>query len=196
MRMSVNNDFQTCNNNAIEIFIKSNGVHTDIIVPYKNQSKDWSSLVNPSFTKSGVSTTNYVSFGWGDKGFYLNTPTWAELKLTTAINALFYMSSTAMHVTFYNRIEESIQCKKICIGKMEYIKLCNYIEDSFDRINNSSILIPGASYGSHDLFYEAKGKYSLFNTCNTWANKALKSAGIKSCLWTPFDKGIFYQFQQ
>ena len=69
------------------------------------------------------------------------------------------------------------------------------ISSSFktDSINNFE-LIPHAYYGNHDSFYEAKGNYSLFFTCNTWANNALKSAGLRTCLWTPFDKGIFYHY--
>lgn len=51
-------------------------------------------------------------------------------------------------------------------------------------------------YGDHDAFYEAKGRYSLFHTCNTWANNALKACGQKACWWTPFSTGIRYQYGQ
>ena len=50
-------------------------------------------------------------------------------------------------------------------------------------------------YGKNDAFYEATGRYSLFHTCNTWTNNALKIAGQKACVWTPFDTGIFYHYQ-
>jgi hypothetical protein len=44
-------------------------------------------------------------------------------------------------------------------------------------------------------FYNAKGRYSLFYTCNTWANQALKSANQKAALWTIFDFGIFQHYK-
>ena len=53
-----------------------------------------------------------------------------------------------------------------------------------------------ARYRDHDAFYEGVGTYSLFRTCNTWANKALKVSGQKACLWTPVDKGMFYQYRK
>jgi hypothetical protein len=39
------------------------------------------------------------------------------------------------------------------------------------------------------------GSYNLFHTCNTWTNDALKAGGQKACWWTPFDAGIFRQYQ-
>lgn len=45
------------------------------------------------------------------------------------------------------------------------------------------IFIPtDAVYGINDAFYDAKGKYSFFETCNTWANDGLKEAGQKARL--------------
>ena len=43
-----------------------------------------------------------------------------------------------------------------------------------------------AAYGKNDAFYEAKGSYSLFYTCNSWVNENLKEVGLKACRWTLF----------
>lgn len=192
---SVNSNFKQCEKDAIEIYILTNGVHTDIVLPLKNEYKDWSKFVKPNDTKARNALANNVAFGWGDKGFYLQTKTWAELKFSTAFNALFYLSSSAMHVTFYNWLEESDACRKICIDKEAYLKLVDYVDKSFDHDSfGNPKQIKGASYWNNDSFYEAKGSYGIFNTCNTWANLGLKVAGLKACLWTPFDKGIFHQY--
>jgi hypothetical protein len=52
-----------------------------------------------------------------------------------------------------------------------------------------------AVYGKYDVFYEANGSYSLFYTCNSWANQALKSANQKAALWTISDSGIFRHYK-
>lgn len=193
----VNSDFKQCERDAVEIFILTNGVHTDVVLPMKNEYKDWSVAVNPADTKSGAARAKYVAFGWGDKGFYLNTPTWGDLKFSTAFNAMFYLSTTAMHVTFYENMNESESCKKICISKESYNKLINYITKSFATDNAGNYkLIKGSSYWKNDSFYDANGTYSLFFTCNTWANSALKEADLKACLWTPFDKAIFSKYEK
>lgn len=180
---------------GVDIYIISNGVHTDIVLPVINEYKDWSKFVKPGDTRSGNTYVSNVAFGWGDKGFFLHTKAWADLKFKTAFNALFYLSSSAMHVTYYRSIMESESCRKVCIDKEAYLKLVEYIDKSFEHDGlGNPLQIKGASYFDNDSFYEAKGKYGLFNTCNTWANAGLKDAGLKACLWTPFDKGIFYHY--
>ena len=195
--ISVNSDFKQCEKDAVEIHLLTNGVHTDIVLPFQNQYMDWSKFVNSADTKSGDSSALNVAFGWGDKGFYLQTKTWDDLKFSTAFNALFYLSSSAMHVTFYNRLLETESCRKICITKESYLKMVSYIIESFspDSLERPRQII-GASYWDNDSFYEAKGTYSLFFTCNTWANKGLKVADLKACLWTPFDSGIFKKYEE
>ncbi len=194
--ITVNSGANQTEKKDVEIHILTNGVHTDLVLPFQNQYMDWSKFVKPTDTKSKASSAVNVAFGWGDKGFYLQTKTWADLKFSTAFNAMFYLSSSAMHVTFYNELRETESCRKISISKENYLKLVNYVIESF---NLDSVDIPrqiiGASYGDNDSFYEAKGKYSLFYTCNTWANNGLKKANQKACLWTPFDSGIFKKYE-
>jgi uncharacterized protein (TIGR02117 family) len=193
---SVNSDFKQCEKDAVAIYILTNGVHTDLVLPINNEFKDWRNFVHPSDTRSGSVAATNVAFGWGDKGFYLQTKTWADLKFKTAFNAMFYLSSSAMHVTFYTDMEESESCRKICVNKTSYLKLVEYICKTFekDRLGNP-ILIKAAAYGHNDLFYEANGSYGLFTTCNTWTNNGLKAADLKACWWTPFDKGMFHHYR-
>jgi uncharacterized protein (TIGR02117 family) len=191
----VNSNFKQSENDGVEVYILTNGVHADIVVPVRNQYMDWSTFVNQSDTKAGGTDAKNIAFGWGDKGFYLNTPTWPDLKFSTAFKALFYLSSSAMHVTFYSDLKESASCRKISITNESYINLTKYIVNSFDLNEEAScIQIRYASYSDNDAFYEAKGKYSLFYTCNTWTNCGLKAAGMKACVWTPFQDAIFDKY--
>jgi uncharacterized protein (TIGR02117 family) len=191
----------TVNNNVaqkqeVEVFIKTNGVHTDIIVPIKNEIKNWSKEIKFDQTKSKDSLMNYVAIGWGDKGFYLNTPQWSDLKVSTAIKAATGLSTSAIHTTFYKSVSENKNCKKIIISKSNYQKLVAYITTSFQEDSNKNIQwISGHNYAQNDAFYEAKGSYNLFYTCNTWANNALKESNQKSAFWTPYDGGIFCHYE-
>jgi uncharacterized protein (TIGR02117 family) len=194
-KISVNSNVSQ-KDKEIEIFILSNGVHTDIVVPIKNEYKDWSKEILFQQTKSKDSLVNYLAFGWGDKGFYLNTPEWSDLKASTAFNAAFGLSSSAMHTTFYKNMNENANCKKIKISAKEYQKLVTYISESFTFDSSKRVQwISNYSYGNRDAFYEAKGSYNLFYTCNTWANNALKIANQKASLWTVTDTGILCHYQ-
>jgi len=183
--------------NDVGIYILTNGDHTDVVLPVKNQLKDWSREVKFENTISHDTTSKYIALGWGDKGFYLNTPTWAQLKLSAAFKAAFALSTSAIHATYYRNMVVSGSCKKLSISNNQYLRLVAFIDSSFKRDENGQVvnIKTNANYNNNDAFYDAKRKYNLFYTCNTWANNALKAAGQKACVWTPFDKGIFYQYR-
>ena len=180
----------------VTVYIRTNGVHTDLVVPIHTEYKDWSEMVKFSDIKSQDNTMQFIGFGWGDKGFYLDTPEWSDLKFSTAFVAAFGLGSSAMHATFYKEIDESKDCVKLKISAQEYKKLIAYIEEKFKYdANGKPILIDATTYGQNDSFYEAKGAYSFFYTCNTWANNGLKAMDQKAALWTPSDFGIFQHYK-
>ncbi len=194
-KITVNSDADNQSKN-VSIYIKTNGVHTDIILPVKNEIKNWSSQIKFENTKSNDTTATYLAFGWGNKGFYLDTPEWSDLKASTAFNAAFGLSTSAMHTTFYKAIKENKDCIKITISEENYIKLVANIENTFQFDSRQNpIFIKATTYGNNDSFYEAKGNYSLFNTCNSWANETLKSANQKAAFWTVTDSGIFCHYK-
>ncbi|WP_310393939.1 TIGR02117 family protein [Hymenobacter sp.] len=179
----------------VPVFLHSNGVHTDIVVPIKTDQLDWSQQLPFSNIPSGDTTMRYIAFGWGDKGFYLDTPTWAELKFSTAFVAAFWLGSSAVHATYLHGLTPGPDTVPLHLSRAEYARLIAYIQNSFrydaaGRVQH----IKGHSYGPDDAFYEARRVYSFLYTCNTWTNNALKASGQRACLWTPSDKGILHQY--
>jgi uncharacterized protein (TIGR02117 family) len=194
-RMTVNSDVKS--KDEVTIYILTNGVHTDIVVPVKTEQIDWSHYIKFENTVANDQTAKLLALGWGDKGFYLETPTWDDLKASTAFKAAFGLSSSAVHATFYKSLKENSQCKSIHISKVEYQKLVGYIRESLALSDDGNPLLikTTANYGKNDAFYEAAGSYSVFHTCNTWTNNSLKSCGQKASVWTPFDTGIFCHYK-
>ena len=178
------------------IYVLTNGVHTDIVMPVKTPQIDWSKEIKYNNTVSADSTFTWIAVGWGDKTFYMETPEWSDLKASVALKAASGLSASAIHATFYRELEESEDCIRLEISEEQYARLIDYVSDSFDKDEDGHFIhIPNnANYGNSDTFYEAKGSLSIFNTCNTWTNSALKSAGQKACLWTISKDGIFSKY--
>jgi uncharacterized protein (TIGR02117 family) len=181
----------------ITIYILTNGVHTDLVVPIKSELYDWSNEVRFANTISKDTIYNYLAMGWGDKGFYLETPEWKDLKASVAFKAAFALGNTAIHATYYKTMTVGEKCRKIIISKEQYQRLIDYITSSFQKNKDGHFMniVTKAIYGQDDAFYEANGSYSMLHTCNTWANSGLKKSGQKCCLWTPFDTGIFLKYK-
>lgn len=123
---------------GFKIYVKTNGVHTDLCLPVKHDLMDWTSYI-PVTDFPQTKNQTYISIGWGDKGFFLDTPTWDDLSLSTAFNAAFLPSETAMHVQYleYEPVV-STSVKKKLISFERYQKLIVFIQDSF-RENNDGL---------------------------------------------------------
>jgi len=181
---------------GVKIFVLSNGVHTDIVVPTVTEEIDWRQAIDPAVFPTDVRQAPYVGIGWGDKGFYLETPTWAELKPSVAFRAAFIPSPTAMHVTYHLKTPQANEkCHPIRISWRQYRQLTSYIQDSFERRDGAPMLISGKGYGLTDNFYEALGSYNMVKTCNMWVACGLQEIGVRTAVWSPFDKAIFYQLR-
>lgn len=182
----VNRDAQQAQH-GIEVFVGSNGVHTDFVMPVRSEAIDWQAHFPVAHFRNVEPSVSHIAFGWGDREFYLETPTWADLELGTAFRASLLTSRSAMHVTYLNHPGVSERRKRIVLSSAQYQHLVGYVLDSFERdTSNRVILIPDKGYGSNDAFYTANGSYSLWNTCNTWTGRGLRQIGIKTGVWTPF----------
>ncbi len=167
------------------IYITSNGVHLDIVLPVENMEEQF-------IQKLGITAeTRFVSFGWGDKNFYVKTPEWSDLTFPVAFKALFLKSESAMHVTRHQR--SYAHWKKVELCPQQLGELNRYIENSFEKTETGQLQkmdFPG--YSNYDSFYNANGYFTLFRTCNVWTNNALKEIEVKTSVWSPFDFGVLY----
>ena len=162
------------------IFLNTNGVHLDIILSRNDIDTKLIKGINQ------LENENYISFGWGDENFYLNTPTWNDLTFSNAFQAMFLKSSTLMHITRYKHKRNN--WVEIRINESELQKLNIYILKTFKKDEyGNKIILDNKGYSEIDDFYKAEGSYSCFKTCNSWVNTGFKESGLKSCYWTPFD---------
>jgi uncharacterized protein (TIGR02117 family) len=178
------------NNESSEklIYLNTNGVHLDIVIPIENVD---------SLVLSGIKhvrNEKYLSFGWGDENFYINTPTWGDLTFNNAFRAMFLESSTLMHITRYK--QKRSDWVEIKVTESELRKLNSYLLNTFEvNENGMKIILKNKGYSSIDDFYKAKGSYSCLKTCNSWVNIGFKESGLKSSLWTPFDFGLMNKYK-
>lgn len=180
--------------NGIDIYIASNGVHTDFVLPVTTSQINWQEFFGDKTFQGLWSNIPYIAFGWGDEGFYLHTPEWRDLKPAIAIRALFIPSPSAMHVTLWPVPETGNNIRRISVSREQYQRIIEYIKYSF--LTNKSgdpVLIDYPGYTSYDLFFKSGIKFHLFRTCNVWTNTGLRYAGIRSAIWAPFDKTILFQ---
>ncbi len=182
------------------MWVISNGAHSDLIFPLKTPDIDWTEFIDLELFEH--TNYQYISFGWGDKGFYLETPTWAELQPKVAFKALFYLGETAMQVVLYEEIPQNPKYKKaIKLNANQYNNIIQYVKRSFRYTPQKQLMpiefagLPAYEHLNYH-FFEAMGRYHFFKTCNCWVNDALKLAEVRTATWAPFSKAIFHQLNK
>lgn len=183
----VNNDFEPTND-GITVYVVSNAVHAEVIVPKTTDVVDWADRFSQVGFRGPVEDKTHVAFGWGDRGFFLETPTWDDFKVSVAAKALFVPSGSCMHVSF-TKPQSYTDPVAVTISQEQYRKLVQFIDDSFVRDSTGApIQVAGYAYSTNDAFFEAQGRYHLLNTCNSWAGRALNSAGVRVPWFSPMPK--------
>lgn len=177
------------------IYITTNGIHSDIMLPIRHPLMNWKETLNMEKALSVDSFQTHLKFGWGDKNFFLKTKEWSDMEVKTVVNTVFGRGPGAMHLILCTPKDlDKSSIVEIQLTKKQYQRLCAFIKCSFQFENGRAKVIENHPYGAYDFFYDSSIEYNMTYTCNTWTNNALKRAGQKACIWTPFKGAIFSKY--
>jgi uncharacterized protein (TIGR02117 family) len=172
------------------ILVLSNPIHTDIAIPLNAQTRAAYGFLQASGIPVGEPSAEWLIIGWGGRAFYLETPTWADLKPIPLFRALT-IDSSVMHVDVAGPIDERhLSVKAFDLAPTEFQALSEFIQASFVHENDKVVAIPEAGYGAYDGFFEAHGSFNALVGCNTWTARALRSAGIRTGWWNPLPQTL------
>lgn len=177
---------------GVTIFIETNGIHTGIIVPKLAAGIDWRPIARPDhLADPRYAGFDHLAFGWGEREFYLDTPTWADVRPSTIVTAAIGSDDTLVHVEHLPRPVPGRDVRAVVLSITQYRRLAAFIAASF---------LPGGGhrpgYAGYDAFYAATGHYDAIRTCNAWTGNALAVAGVRIGMWTPFPATVMQWFPE
>ncbi|WP_228275126.1 TIGR02117 family protein [Stakelama tenebrarum] len=177
---------------GIRVFVEDNGVHTGIVIPAQAVGIGWRDLVRPGDLRDPRHAAHgWLAIGWGDRNFYMETPTWWDVRPGRTLAAMAGMGETVLHVEHVPEPSTGPNRRALILTPAEYARLTDFIRASFADLPESW---PG--YGQHDAFYAAQGSYNLLRTCNNWTGEALREAGVPIGAWTPLSASVMFWMPQ
>ncbi len=180
---------------AVQAYVVSNGVHTDLVFPLTGHGQDWTRVFPPASFPAVPAGAAYVAIGWGDREFYLHTPHWRDLTARRALQALSGSGRTLAHVSYLRADDLRQGAYRLPLSLAQYTSLTQYILGSLELHDQQGVAVPGHHDGRSDAYFEARGAYNLFNTCNTWTGRGLRWAGVRIGAWTPFEANVTWHLQ-
>jgi uncharacterized protein (TIGR02117 family) len=172
------------------ILVLSNPIHTDIAIPLADDTRAVFAFLAPFGVPVAEPAAEWLIIGWGGRAFYLETPTWADLKPLPAFRALT-LDNSVMHVDVAGGIDEGhASVTPLALAPAEFQHMIDFILASFARKDGDVIVVPDGAYGQYDRFFEAEGYFNAFLGCNTWTAAALRAAGLRTGFWNPLPQTL------
>lgn len=172
---------------GIAVYVEDNGIHTGIVVPKALLTPRLAARFTPADLRDPrYGRHDWVAIGWGDRAFYLDTPTWADLRLSTVAAAAVGSDATVLHVEHVPPPVAGGAVRRVLLRPEQAQRLIAFIDAALGEG-------PAAhGYDAWDAFYPARGHYSAIRTCNAWTGEALKAAGVPMGRWTPFSGTVMW----
>ena len=176
---------------GVTIMVETNGIHTGIVMPVTTRVKDWrETFPSAGLPRSDGQVPTHIAIGWGEKEVFLETPTWSDLSVSTALRIVFQGGDGLLRVAHYVRPAPSPNHRPIRLREAEYARLVARIEQALPPEPPDRPRIVYTSYEPNAVHYDATGHYTLGNTCNQWVADTLAHAGIEMGRWTPLAGGV------
>ena len=181
---------------GVIVFVRSNGIHTDIVMPARVGALDWLALIPPGHVRQPERARGWVAIGAGERAFFLETPRWRDFSLSTAAKAA-YGGDILLHVEHLARPRTDADSRPLTLRPDEYRNLWKAIRAHFKPgAGGLPIPLPGRGYSDRDVFYEAVGRYDGVATCNEWTGRMLRKAGVNVGVWTPMPGALMWRLRE
>ena len=169
---------------AVTIYVSGDNFHTNLVVPLRTDAVDWRRRLNLGTLAPHITDNDrWLSVGWGDRAFYINTPKLKDLRLSTSLRALFWPTDTVLLIQGQRALPKHYRVQPVTISRAAYLRLTQFILSSFARDATEQPIFIQASDRYDGSFYAAKGRYFLLNTCNDWTAKGLRIANTRGGCW-------------
>ena len=157
---------------AVAIFVRSNGWHTEVVIPRGTLPDEMLPEV------ADFPGATWLSVGWGDAGYFPAR----EPSLGQTLDAMFRPTPAVLLLTGLagapREVFPSGEVVALQVDADGFRGLLAHVAASFDRAGAPRAWAHLAGRHRFSLFYPATGRFHLFSTCNTWTATALAAAGL------------------
>lgn len=156
-----------------KVYLVNKGIHTGLVIPVNFVSEEIITAMEY------FREMEFVDFGWGDEAYYQGS----DDSFCLGVRAVALPTPSVMRVEgFAGTVESLAQWSDFAVqfnmNRENFQLLCEYIDRSFRRGENNSLILTSKKRKGNVLFFSSVYYYHALNTCNTWAARGLSDAGL------------------
>ena len=177
---------------GVPVFLRSNGTHVDIVVPTRTHQWDFAGEFGPADFPRLAQALPWVAFGWGDRDFLLQTPTWADVRPGVALRAVSGLGEGALHVEYVDDPRDFDVVGTRLSPAQDHVLVAGLRAEFGRDARGQAQRIDHPGYGVSDAFFTGTGRYLPWMTCNEWVRRLIARAGVRTAAWAPFEPALLW----
>ena len=163
----------------VELALLYGPIHVDFILPADDRTRAAMGFAVSAGVPVGHPDAAHFIVGWGAREFYTTAGTFADITAGATLRAVTGDASV-LRVDVIGDFPPGFDPPRLRLSQAQYAALLEAI-----AATATGPAIPGAGHTGTDGFVEARGRFHILNTCNTWVSRMLRAAGVPAGLWTP-----------
>lgn len=176
-----------------QVLLAANPIHTDIAFPADPDIVARFGFLAEDGLPLDAPELAWLVVGWGGRAFYLETPTWADLKPGPAVRALT-VDGSVLHISLGGTI--ALPAEGVVALDVDEREMAAMIDETLATLvrdeSGRPDAIEGAGYGEFDRFYEAHGWFNVLVGCNLWTSRILRAGGFRTGWWNPLPVSLLW----
>lgn len=158
------------------VHVASNGWHATLVLP--REAVVASGLLPEA---EHFPDAAFLEFGWGDRVYFPAE----EKTIGMTLDAALVPTPAVMHVAGLSAppsVPEDGDADagviELALTETEQLRLLESVTADFERVQGGPAEPSSEGLSPGSRFYDARGEFHLFNTCNTWTARKLRAAGL------------------
>lgn len=165
----------------VEIALLYGPIHVDFLLPATAETRDALQFARAGGVQVNHADVGYFIVGWGARDFYTSTPQWSDLNARATLRAITGDASVLRVDVVAPNIAFN-QLPRLSLSADQYTALLAGITAS---ATPDAVGVEARGHRGTSGFVEARGRFHILRTCNTWVGRVLRGAGVPMGVWTP-----------
>lgn len=157
------------------LWVVSNGWHTTVVLT----RADLERVEGAPPEIADLPTAPYLEFSWGDQAYFQR----GDQSLGAIMAAAMTPTPAVLHLAGLKapppEVFPHLEVYPLAVSREGLQRLATALSAEFVRKGGARAAPTGPGRIENSFFYDAPGKFHLFNTCNTWTARMLRTAGVR-----------------
>ena len=173
----------------VEVLLISGPIHYDFLLPLTEETRADFAFVEEAGLQISHVDAHWLMIGWGARDFYTSAGSYADIQARAVWRGVTGDGSV-LRVQVFGALAPDLPLRRVPMGDAGYARFRQAILDSLEGGAAEAQVIDGAGLSYGDVFYAARERFHIFNTCNVWVGRMIRASGQRFGAWTPLPYSV------